>query len=131
MKPVFVDGPNESLSACVASLFNQPLFKVPRLDMLRNNPTWLQQLNQWTNSFGSRWVVAFLMQDKDGNVQNKLWTPPGWYIEGAESDDGKTTVFQVCSGGVVVHLPFQPSVKVVAKMRLWMVVVDPAVAWPD
>jgi hypothetical protein len=133
MRPYVVEDPNESLRACVASILERPISRVPVINMLDERTKWLQQLNAWMMSeFGSKWIANFLVQDEDGNaVPNAIWTPPGWYIEIAETEDGELTVFQCCSGNVVMHSPFAVKVPVQAKARLWLYVVDPAMAWPS
>lgn len=133
MRPLVIEDPNDSLRACVASIFEIPFEHAPRLSMLSERKTWLQQLNEWTmERCGSKWVAAFYMQDEEGRpAHDAIWTPPGWYIEAAETEDGEITAFQCCSGNVVMHRPFQMvHADYVAKMRLWLVVVDPSSAFP-
>ena len=132
MRPYLVEQPNDSLRGSIASVMEIPYSGVPAFDMLDKENTWLQQINEWAaERFASRWVCAVLLQDADGNPSpNGIWQPPGWYIEAAETEDGELTVFQVCSGSVVMHEPFQGrKAKVQAKARLWLVVLDPARAF--
>lgn len=132
VRPYLVTHPNESLRGSIASLLERPLSHVPDFDMACTSPTWLVQLNDWTREhFACTWVATFLTSDPNGKpITTALWTPPGWYLEGAESEDGLLTIFQVCSGGVTMHRPFPVTGRpFIARCRLWPVVIDPARAW--
>lgn len=130
MKPVFATNDHDSLRACVASMFERQLRDMPAIDLHCEEDTWLARLNRWTEAhFSCKWACTYTLLEGQ-----QIWTPPGWYIEALEKEGDPTQVaFQVCSGGVTMHRPFTEPFEsgvMIVRARLWLVVVDPAVAWP-